>query len=411
MFAGQGARTMLRRLRGLSLAGAALAAVVLVLPNFSLASFGGQNGKVFYEKEGDIWSVNPDGTGAVDLTPGTIGAEQRPSPSADGRHVVFQTFTNEGWYVGRGWNIFSMNADGSNEVNLTKTEDPVINFEPSFSPDGSKIVFMRQRPPDGDQDIWVIDANGTGAVELTNSPGINETEPEFSPDGTKIVYVSADPKPIGTDKYGNEYGYEFSNDIWVMNANGSSPEQLTETNSIVHNVGPTWSPDSTKIAYSTAECPPPEPPAEPPVCGMPTASGLHVMNADGTEKTLLLNEGNQIRSGQLSWSPDGTRIAFDSWIAGGIISTVEATGGAPTLLVANATAHYPSWAPTPLASEEPPPVSSPASLSPGGGADTPPVLTPAPVLPVRKPLKCGKGRKKKVIKGKVKCVKKRRYRK
>jgi Tol biopolymer transport system component len=401
MFARQAARATLRRPLGLSLAVAALAAVVLVLPNFSLATFSGQNGKVFYEKDGDIWSVNPDGTGAVDLTPGNTFPEQRPSPSADGRHVVFQAFSGGGWYIGRGWNIFSMNADGSNQVDLTNTEEPVINFEPSFSPDGSKIVFMRQGLSGGDRDIWVMDANGTGAVNLTNSPGVNETEPEFSSDGTKIVYV----KPASTD--------EFSNDIWVMNADGSSSKQLTETNPLIHNVGPAWSPDSTKIAYSTVECPPPPPPGEYPACGKPTASGLHVMNADGTERTLLLNEGNQIRSAQLSWSPDGTRIAFHSWVAGGIISTVEATGGAPTLLVANTGARDPSWAPMPPDTGEgtPPPGEGISPGSPSPGAGTPPVVTPAPVLPARKPLKCGKGKKKKVVKGKVKCVKKRKYKK
>lgn len=381
---------------------AVLAAVVLVLPNFSLASFGGQNGKVFYEKDGEIWSVNSDGTDAVDLTPGnTTSSEQRPSPSADGQHVVFQVAHAEAW------NIFSMNADGSNQVDLTNNSAPVANLEPSFSPDGSKVVFMRRGLPAGEQDIWVMDANGSGAVDLTNSPGLNETAPEFSPDGTRIVYISSDPTSSGAVMN----GHEFSNDIWVMNANGSSAKQLTESNSMIHYVAPAWSPDSTKIAYSTVECPPPVPPAEPPTCGKPTASGLHVMNADGTEKTLLLNEGKQIRSGQLSWSPDGTRIAFDSWIAGGIISTVEATGGAPTILVANTGARYPSWAPVPTdTGEGPPPGTPPESPSPGGIAGTPPLVTPAH-LPARKPLKCGKGKKKKVFKGKVKCVRKHKFKK
>jgi Tol biopolymer transport system component len=392
-------------MRGLGLVVAILAAVVLALPSFSLASFAGQNGKVFYEKEGDVWSVNPDGTGAVDLTPGTLGAEQRPTPSPDGERVVFQTFSNEGWYVGRGWNIFSMNADGSNQVNLTKTEEPVINFDPSFSPDGTKIVFMRQSLLGGDKDIWVMNADGTGAEDLTNSPGFNETAPEISPDGTEVVYIGTAPDTGGPANY-----REYSNDIWVMNADGSSPEQLTETDSEIHNVSPTWSPDSATIAYSTVECPPappPKPPKEKPdLCGPPTASGLHVMNADGTDKTLLLNDGNLIQSGQLYWSPDGTRIAFDSWIAGGVISTVAATGGAPTLLVGNSSAHYPSWALIPLDPEPPDPGEPPVTPSPGGEADNPPVTTPAPVLPTRKPLKCGKGKRKKVVKNKVRCVKK-----
>jgi Tol biopolymer transport system component len=392
----------------LSLAGVALATVVLISPSFSSASFSGHNGKVFYAQNGDIWSANPDGTGAVDLTAGGVGSEQRPSPSADGRSVVYQALRG-GWGPDRGWNIYSMKADGSNRVNLTNTEEPVLNFEPSFSPDGSKIVFMRQSLPVGDQDIWVIEADGTGAINLTNSPGLNETAPEFSPDGTKIVYISTEPKPIGKDKEGHDYGYGFINDIWVMNADGTSPEQMTETSSMIHNVSPTWSPDSTRIAYSTVECTP----AEPPACGEPIASGLHVMNADGTEKTLLLNEGNQIRSGQLSWSPDGTRIAFDSWTAGGLISTVGAAGGAPTLLVANTGAHYPSWAPMPPASEEgtPPVPEGTPPTSPGGSPATPPVMTPATGLPAKKRLKCGKGKRKKVVKGRAKCVKKPKSRK
>jgi TolB protein len=375
---------------------AALAAVVLVLPSFSLASFSGLNGKVFYEKNGDIWSITPDGTGAVDLTPGYYVSEQRPFPSADGQHVVFQTFRN------RGWNIFSMNADGSNQVAITNTREPVVNFDPGFSPDGSKVVFMR-RSAAGAQDIWVVNASGTGTVNLTDSPAVNERAPEFSPDGTKIVYLSTEPK--------DSQIAEYSNDIWVMNADGSSPEQLTATDPLVRNIGPTWSPDSTKIAYSTVECPP-SPSPDINGCGAAGPNGLHVMNADGTDKTLLLNGGNPIQSAQLSWSPDGTRIAFEA-ATGGILLTVGATGGVPTLLVVNSDAHYPSW--VPASKEGTPPVTeegtSPASPSSGGSAGTLPLVTPAPVLPARKPLKCGKGKKRKVVRGKLKCVKRHRYKK
>ena len=216
--------------------------------------------------------------------------------------------------------------------------------------------------------------------------GVQRDRAEFSPDGTKILYISTDPtKSIGTNALGQKYGYDFSNDIWVMNADGSSPKQLTETNPQVHNFAPTWSPDSTDDRLFDGRMPA-SAAGENGSCGEPTANGLHVMNADGTAKTLLLNEGNQIRSGQLSWSPDGSRIAFDSWVAGGIISTVEATGGVPTLLVANAGAHYPSWAPTPLPSGKgtPDPEEGTPAPSPGDSAGTPAVLTPEPVLPSEK---------------------------
>jgi Tol biopolymer transport system component len=362
--------------------GLALVALILALPGLSSGSFSGSNGKIFYEQGGDVWSVEPSGTGAVDVTPGATFSEQRPSASADGQKVAFQTFRDEGW------NIFEMNADGSGQVDLTNTKDPVINFEPAISPDGTKVIFMRQGLTVGEQDLWTIGSNGTGAVNLTNSPNVNETSAEYSPDGTKIVYVSSGPTACCTP--------EYNNDIWVMDADGSNVTQLTKTNFPIQNVSPTWSPDSTKIAFSTLEDP------------TPANNGLHVMNADGTGQTPLLNAGNPIPSGALSWSPDGTRIAYEAATLG-YISTVGSTGGAPAPLVSNPDAHYPSWVPaastSPGSGAEPP-------LGGGGGAGpitVPPVLppagTPTPAPAKAKPLKCGKGKKKKIVKGKARCVK------
>jgi Tol biopolymer transport system component len=365
-----------RSLLGFALA---IAALTLALPSLSAGSFSGANGKVFYDQGGDIWSINPDGTEAVDLTPGTTFGESRPSASADGNKVVFQTFRDGGW------NIFEMNADGSGQVDLTNTKDPVINFEPALSPDGTRVIFMRQNLTPGEQDLWTIGSDGTGAIDLTNSPEINETSAEYSPDGTKIVYISSGPKPCCDP--------EYNNDIWVMNANGSSPTQLTKTNFPTQNTSPTWSPDSATIAYSVTEDP------------TTANNGLHVMNADGSGKAPVLNSGNPIPSGSLSWSPDGTRIAYEAATVG-FISTVAAGGGGSTSLVAKADAHYPSWVP-------------PASSSGSGGPELPPAgtgivpitttpLAPPVITPTKpkpKPLKCGKGKKKKVIKGKARCVK------
>ena len=360
----------------------ALAIVALSIPASAQASFSGQNGKIFFQGPqsgtsgpADVFSVNPNGTGELDLTFENGYSDERPSASADGQHVVFQSYRDEGW------NIFSINADGSNPTDLTKTENPVVNFEPSWSPDGSKVAFMRQDA--GRQDIWVVNANGTGPVDLTESLALYATAPEFSPDGSKILFIGAGPTPCCTTAY--------NNDIWVMDANGSNAKQLTTTDFPTQNTGPTWSPDGMKIAYSTGESP------------GAADNGIHVMNANGTEQHRLLREGAPILTGNLSWSPDGTKIAYEG-PGGGSISIMNSDGTEPSPLIANSGASYPSWIPAPASttgggSTPPPPIG-------GGGA---PLPAPLPGLlpgPKAKPLTCKKGFKKKVVKGKAKCVRK-----
>ena len=322
-----------RRLSGLLLAVIA----TLALASSSSATAPGANGKIYYQGPqsgetgpADIYRVNPDGGEAVDLTSGNGFSEERPNVSADGQHVVFQSFRDEGW------NIFSMNADGSNQVDVTNTKnaDSVINFEPTWSPDGTKIAFMRQTANAGEeQDIWVADANGANPTNLTHTAGISETSPEFSPDGTKIVYVSGDN----------------NDDIWVMNANGSGQTELTETSPPVQNLAPTWSPDGAKIAFSTLEAP------------TAAENGLHVMNANGSSKTPLLDGASPILTDLLSWSPDGSEIAYKSVGVGGEIRLVGASGGATSLLVENSGADYPSWAPV---AASPKPLPNPPAVSP-----------------------------------------------
>jgi TolB protein len=315
--------------------------LALALPANVFATTAGSNGKIFYEGPqsgtsgpADIFSVDPLGGEPLDLTKDNGFSEQRPNASANGK-VVFMSFRD------KGWNIFLMNANGSGIVNLTKTENPIVNFEPAISPDGSEVVYMRQ--DSGGQELWRVGADGSNPENLTEAVG-EEAQPEFSADGTRITYISTGPKTCCDP--------EYNNDVWVMDADGTNQEQLTKTNFPRQNLGPTWSPDGTKIAYSTTES--------------PGNNGFHVMDSDGSDDSGPLPAGTSIN---LSWSPDGTKIAYQPMAGGLWVMNPDGTGAAP--LVSNTGVAYPSWAPKGSGEE--------GGGDSGGGGGTPgPGTTPPP---------------------------------
>ena len=114
------------------------------------------------------------------------------------------------------------------------TWDADSNTYLDWSPDGSKIAFSGPAsmfcPPaichgTGPQDIWVVNADGTGAVNLTNSAA-EDIEPAWSPSGTKIVFAST---PSGQDR-----------EIYTMNADGTGVTQIT--NNSTADSSPNWQP-------------------------------------------------------------------------------------------------------------------------------------------------------------------------
>ncbi|MCQ1536672.1 PGF-pre-PGF domain-containing protein [Methanosarcina sp. KYL-1] len=100
-----------------------------------------------------------------------------------------------------------------------------------WSPDGSKILYSSDES--GNEDIYIINADGTGKTRLTTDAG-DEHDPRFSPDGSRILFVS---------------GWGGNSDIWVMDADGSNKVQLTTDTA--YDSDPMWSPDGTKIAFSS----------------------------------------------------------------------------------------------------------------------------------------------------------------
>ena len=120
----------------------------------------------------------------------------------------------------------------TNNTNTTTNPDAMLDWNPDWSPSGKKIVFESKR--EVDDEIFVMNADGTGQKNLTNNIGISDIDPVFSPDGRKIAFERSNPS--GIDPSGNE---NFR-DIFRMRVDGTRKVNLTENSSVEAN--PSWQP-------------------------------------------------------------------------------------------------------------------------------------------------------------------------
>ena len=108
--------------------------------------------------------------------------------------------------------LYVINASGGGRLKLTNNSNR--NYYPSFSPDGSKIVFVNfVRFRDGNSEIYIMNTDGSNQPNLTNSPN-DDAVPIFSPDGSKIAFNSTS---------------DDNRDIYIMNTDGSGQTRLTNS--------------------------------------------------------------------------------------------------------------------------------------------------------------------------------------
>jgi Tol biopolymer transport system component len=149
-----------------------------------------------------------------------------PVSLSEGKLIAFvskQTGNND---------IYTMNSDGSNVINLTN--NPADDNFPVWSPDGMRIAFISNR--DGNENIYVMIFDGSGLTRITDDTG-QDTNPLWSPDGTKIAYQS------GT------YSNPINTNIYVVDADGQNKKRLTNYLPNTTVWPNTWSPDGQFILF------------------------------------------------------------------------------------------------------------------------------------------------------------------
>jgi TolB protein len=248
------------------------------LKNVTRLTTEGDNGEAYFSWDGKrliyqsnrggvacdkIWIMNIDGSGKRRVTP-DHGAHTCSFFFPGGDRVVFASTSylpgdcpprpeapagfNYFWPL-YPYDIFTARDDGSDLTRIT--DNPKYDAEPIVSPDGRKIVFGSQR--EGDFDIYIMNADGTDVKRLTDRVGY-DGGPWFSPDGTKIAWRAWYPqtekeKARWRDCMEHNYIVPFPLDLWVMNADGSNKVRLTNNGAV--NWAPSWHPDQKRIIFSS----------------------------------------------------------------------------------------------------------------------------------------------------------------
>jgi Tol biopolymer transport system component len=210
----------------------------------------------------DLWSVTLEDTVPVNLTSGD-GTDVTPAVSRDGNTIAF---TTDGPPLG----LFRMAIDGSGKIPLETADQ--FDWYPSWSPSGKQIAFERVTP-DGEHEIWIMDADGTDA-HLVIAPGM---QPSWSPKGLQLAYEGADCQ------------------IWLVNIDGTDPRPLRQgscTSDTTYSQA-AWSPDGQQLAAVAN--------------ATGSFAGVVILAPDGSSARLLtVNPTDRFPT----WSADGSLLLF-----------------------------------------------------------------------------------------------------
>jgi len=247
-----------------------LMALVALVATEASGTFAGANGRIAFTMrtetgDFDIYTMQPDGTGVVQVTTDP-GRDFNPRWSPDGTRIAFSS-NRDGDF-----DIWVANADGSNPVQVVDTDGGVGEFVPTWTSDGLQIVFQRFFPTQS-AEIWIANSDGSGA-EMKLADGF---VPGTSAQGRKVVYTA-----------------RSDNSLHVLNLEDGSTRKVTSATGL--DAEPNWSPTGNDLVFSRAVTP-------------DAFFDTYVMHANGKQPIQLTNTASALQEGSPVWSPDGSRIA------------------------------------------------------------------------------------------------------
>jgi Tol biopolymer transport system component len=284
------------------------------------------NGRIAFVSDGDVYTMNPDGSDRLRLTLNPAGESSSSLAwSPDGTQLAFQRnkpFDQSKQSAQAG--IFVMQADGSNQRRLSPAGE--VDYAPAWSPDGTQLAFVRNvlEGVDHHNQIFVMEADGSNQRRLTQAGESNDS-PVWSPDGTKIAFLRLS---------------DFAPHLVVMNADGSGQRIISQS-----YTQPAWSPDGSKLAFASYD-----------------SNSIFVIHADGSNPTQITQPAiydafDVEYDSSPSWSPDGSKITFSRYLGcdieganchGAQIRVVNADGSGLSKAKDNAPSVYayqPTWSP------------------------------------------------------------------
>jgi len=274
---------MNRRITKLSLIISALALLCLVPSSRVGATVPGDNGRIAFQADtgtgNQIYTVRPNGHDLSQITHVSVAAVA-PEWSPDGHLIAFE---HDSAVCA---SVAIMNADGSDLIDLLPPSPNLCEGSPSFTPDGTRIVFEQFNVDTFEDAIWSMRLDGSHRQFITIGTGSGVTDPSVSPDGGTLSFVDFN-------------GLDFGQALFTVDIHGGNLFQITPFSFDVA-LKADWAPNGRRLLFTdNADLPP------------PNSANIATIRPDGTGLRLLTHfQGGDVKAFAGSYSPDGHWIVF-----------------------------------------------------------------------------------------------------